>query len=41
MDVELVTYSDTELNGVSGDKMLVAAVIPRKLRKVERGSDCR
>ena len=41
MDVELVTYPDTKLNGVSGDNMLVAALIPRNLRKMERGSDCR
>ena len=39
MDVELVTYPDTELNGVSGDNMLVAALIHRNLRKSERGSD--
>ena len=41
MDVELVTYPDTKLNGVSGDNMLVAALIPRNLRKMERGSDRR
>ena len=41
MDVELVTYLDTELNGVSGDNMLVAALITRNLRKTERGSDRR
>ena len=38
MNVELVTYPDTELNGVSDDNMLVAGHIPRPLRKAERGS---
>ena len=32
------THADTELNGVSGDNMLVAGLIPRHLRKAERGS---
>ena len=38
MDVGLVTHPYTQLNGVSGDDMLIAGLIPRHLRKAERGS---